>query len=248
MDFSLKEYFRRCRCRMDAQWKSKPFEEYKIHCDDKEYLRIERRNIHGEHGLRILPWNKINLVWVYKRDLFVIDLICMWVVTSKTAGLEINEDMEGWDKLLKILPERLPGINNEWWSDVAFPTFETNSSMVYRNADADQAELNEIIKDFEAGNEIPRPKPFWDFLYLLLILLTFPWPFVGLTILCIPQIYLGILLVINLSAFVLLLTRILVHWELYFPLKWTCRILQVIAIVALISYYITPFIFEYSRI
>lgn len=242
MDISIKEYLRGCRCRMAAHRSNKTIEEYRIHCDDSEYLRVERRDIYGEHEFQTLPWNKINLVWVYKLDMFIGDQICMLMVMNKAIAFEINEGMEGWDKLLKVIPDRLRGIKDGWWADVAFPAYETNLSLIYQNPDADQAELDEIIKDYEAEFEVPRPKPFWEFLYLIIILLTFPWPIVGLTVLCIPHVYFGILLTINLAVFVLLITRILVDWECYFSKNWICRTVQIIAIASLIAYYIAPFL------
>ncbi len=145
---------------------------------------------------------------------------------------------------MKILPDRLNETRNDWWADTAFPPFETNQSLIYKNPNFDQAELDELIKEFKADSEIPRPKPFWDILFFALILLTFPWPFVGLSVLCLSQFYLGILLAINLTAFVVLMTRILVYWESYFPKIRICRTLQIIAIIGLISYYIGPFLWD----
>lgn len=247
MGLSLKEHFRRCRCRMVAEWNNEPFEHYRIHCDDSECLRVERRDIYGETEFQTLQWEKINLVWVYKLDMFIGDRICIMMVISKTETFTINEDMEGWRELMKILPGRLLGIKVDWWTEVCFPPYETNLSLIYRNPAADQTELDEIIKDYEAEPEAPRPKPYWEFLYLTLLLLTFPWPLVGLTIFCIPRVLFGILLMINLTSFIMLVSRIFAYWEIYFPKIWICRTLQIIAISCLISYYIIPFLLQNYR-
>ncbi len=95
MGMPLKEHFRRFCRTFAAQWHNQPIEEYRIHCDASDCLQVERRDIYGEVDFETLPWDKINLVWVYKRDLFSSDQICMQMVTSETEALEIHEDMEG---------------------------------------------------------------------------------------------------------------------------------------------------------
>ena len=248
MPFSLKERFHRARCVFAAQRKNEPLEKYIIHHDDSTALRVERRTVWGGCEFQSLPWNQVNLAWIYKRDCFAYDQIEMLMMKDKTESFVIHEDMEGWDKLVKALPDYLPGIRKEeeWWGEVVFPAFETNLGLIYRNPNGNQAELDEIIKDFEAESEIPRPKPFWDFLFLGIILLTFPWPLTGLSPTFLEERLYGIpnslWLFVNVIALSLLWFRIKECWNLYFTKPWICRMFQIIATLCLAIYYIMPFV------
>jgi len=52
---------------------------------------------------------------------------------TKERKFELNEEMNGWDSLVEALPRYLPGFkkSEEWFSDVAFPAFETNLTTLY---------------------------------------------------------------------------------------------------------------------
>ncbi|MGD0785150.1 MAG: hypothetical protein ABR969_04985 [Sedimentisphaerales bacterium] len=81
---------------------------------------------------KTLLWADVKRVLVYKRDLFAIDLLCMYFELND-SGLEINEDMEGWDLLNQNIAQYLPGCKNEddWWPKAAFPAFETNLTEIF---------------------------------------------------------------------------------------------------------------------
>jgi len=82
-----------------------------------------------------IVWNEIIEVTIFKRDCFVVDLICMELKTSKEA-FEVNEEMNGWKSLYSFLPKKLSGCKQfeDWFSEVAFPAFETNKTIIYNKS------------------------------------------------------------------------------------------------------------------
>ena len=98
--------------------------------------------VHDLSGLRLtLPgkieneinWNDVKEVFVFKRDLYVVDQICMTFVTDQYI-IEINEEMVGWQELIQKLPDYLPGCKSfeAWFLDVIQPAFETNLTKLYQ--------------------------------------------------------------------------------------------------------------------
>lgn len=84
-----------------------------------------------------LCWSEVDSIEVYKRDLWVVDLICMVLRTADGRSLELHEEMEGWDRLLADLPTWLPGCKSraEWWHAVAVPEFELNCHRVFQRGE-----------------------------------------------------------------------------------------------------------------
>jgi hypothetical protein len=82
---------------------------------------------------REVPWHAISRIMVFKRDLYVHDLICMLIEVPGDGVLEVNEDMEGWKNLTSDLPRFLPSAMapEAWFSKVAFPAFEVSPVMIY---------------------------------------------------------------------------------------------------------------------
>lgn len=98
---------------------------------DGECLRI--RNAQNDSAK--LLWSDIEEVHALKRDLFSTDLICLTFKKSgKEEYYEIHEEMAGYHDLLKLLPNRLPGFNLEWFSSVAFPAFATNHQIIWKRS------------------------------------------------------------------------------------------------------------------
>ena len=76
-----------------------------------------------------LHWKDVNGVVAYKRDLFAYDEICLGF-SSPNGGVEVNEQMQGWDALINALPAYLAGVPcpDQWWEKVAQPPFATNAT------------------------------------------------------------------------------------------------------------------------
>ena len=88
----------------------------------------------GENQDMIIDYDKVNYIDVYKRDLFTTDLICLsfsFTENNKIVSLEIHEEMKGYKETLNRLHEHFPNINEDWFTDVAFPAFETNLTRIW---------------------------------------------------------------------------------------------------------------------
>ena len=79
-----------------------------------------------------LKWSEIDRLTVFKRDLFTVDLICLFLELSDDRAVELDEDMEGWKPFIDAVPSHLPGCKADWFSAVAFPAFAANPTEIYR--------------------------------------------------------------------------------------------------------------------
>jgi hypothetical protein len=81
-------------------------------------------------------WSGACLVTAFKRDLFAVDCICLQLAGADGTGVELNEEMAGWNRLLDALPTQLPGCKprSEWYSAVALPAFAANQTQIYSRA------------------------------------------------------------------------------------------------------------------
>lgn len=74
-----------------------------------------------------LSWDSVLEIFAFKRDNFSVDLICIgFRIDNKGVYFEIDEEMKGYKELESFLPTRFKNIEKEWFTDVAFPAFETN--------------------------------------------------------------------------------------------------------------------------
>lgn len=78
-------------------------------------------------------WPEVTQVAVFKRDQFTVDCICMAFELNYKESLEVNENMEGWNTLVKAVPIYLSGAltEAEWWDKVVWPTFELCFTTIY---------------------------------------------------------------------------------------------------------------------
>jgi hypothetical protein len=86
-------------------------------------------------GASELRWSEVEEVHAYKRDLFATDLICLaFKKSGKEEYWEVHEEMAGYHDLLEALQGHLPKFTLEWFSDVAFPAFETKHRVIWRRS------------------------------------------------------------------------------------------------------------------
>jgi len=117
---------------------------YEISFDEKG---IERREnlyrifwlwsyLRGNSGYHVerVGWNEIESAYVYKRDAFTLDVICLAFRLKDESGFELNESMAGWENLIENLPKYLSGCIefHDWFMMVAFPAFEMNLTQIYQ--------------------------------------------------------------------------------------------------------------------
>jgi hypothetical protein len=84
-----------------------------------------------------MRWQEVRRATVFKRDVFTYDCICLLLSRSDKTGIELDEEMYGWNRLTRSLPQFLPGCQpwDQWFSTVAFPAFAPNQTEIYHHAD-----------------------------------------------------------------------------------------------------------------
>jgi len=89
----------------------------------------------NETGGLTFRWAAVSAVDTYKRDCLIVDCICVAVETPD-GGVELNEDMNGWEAFIDTVETHLPGFpaRNQWWQKVAIPAFEANHRRLWRRS------------------------------------------------------------------------------------------------------------------
>lgn len=77
-----------------------------------------------------VEWQSVNKIVAYKVDLFAVDLICLGFTTTDGRYSEVHEEMADYDKFCEQLESRF-ALREGWWSEVAFPAFETNLTVIW---------------------------------------------------------------------------------------------------------------------
>ena len=113
---------------------------HSIHFNEERISVLDLRTANAEPVH--IGWAAIERLTVFKRDLFAVDLICLQVELSEGNGIELDEDMDGWNLFIDALPAHLIGCKklSEWFSEVAFPAFAANPREIFlRGAVATQS-------------------------------------------------------------------------------------------------------------
>lgn len=102
-----------------------------IQSDNSGLIRIA----HGDDGsvsTMAIRWEDVLNVSAFKRDLFAHDLVCL-AISGAAYGIEVDEQMDGWEELIKALPVHLNGTPTvtDWWARVAHPAFATNGISLF---------------------------------------------------------------------------------------------------------------------
>jgi hypothetical protein len=112
-------------------------------CDRTGVSQIESRG--ARRGEEKLSWEDIAAAFAYKRDCFSVDQIRVALVDrAGQVRVDVSENDEGYDALVKALPNYLRGClpRDVWFTKVAFPPFETCLTELYRRAETDSADPN----------------------------------------------------------------------------------------------------------
>jgi len=80
-----------------------------------------------------IAWSDVCSATAFKRDLWSVDCICLHFGRADDTGVEVDEDMAGWNRLMNALPTLLPGCtpHSEWFCVVAYPAFAANPTKIY---------------------------------------------------------------------------------------------------------------------
>ncbi len=89
--------------------------------------------INGKSKKVQINWSDIDSISVFKRDLITFDEICMELLTKSEKRIELNEEMTGWEELVKAMPEHLEGCVSikDWFPEVTKESFETNKVFLF---------------------------------------------------------------------------------------------------------------------
>jgi hypothetical protein len=132
-----------------------PRKPYGVIEHDDAKIRLTKNFSDGSEHVLEVGWGEVSRVVAYKRDAMTHDVIALGFLGT---GIDVNEDMEGWDELLKKLPEYLPGCQpfEQWFQAVAFPAFAMNPTDIYRREGpaSEQAETQA-----QAQTEAPTEAP-----------------------------------------------------------------------------------------
>ena len=92
--------------------------------------------LENDRGQSSFSWEEVQSIFVYKRDLFVVDKVCAVFVLSSTETFEVDEEMVGWRPLIEHLPVQLPGTRPfaDWWYEVVMPPFAPNTRFIYERS------------------------------------------------------------------------------------------------------------------
>lgn len=129
---SVLGYFGRVRQRAKSYREGRRVTVYTL-SHDASGLKINWLTVENETSQRDVGWSEVGSIYLFKRDLLVVDQICMALNMRNGEAVEINEEMKGWDELVKELPQYLPGCQTmgEWFQKVAFPAFADNVTLIY---------------------------------------------------------------------------------------------------------------------
>jgi len=100
---------------------------------DADHLSVSWLTGKNKSGNRSLQWDDVVLLTAFKRDLYVVDRICLEIELKDGESIEVDEEMKSWDSLVQKLPEYLPGCKRfgEWFGVVAFPAFALNETRIF---------------------------------------------------------------------------------------------------------------------
>jgi hypothetical protein len=106
-----------------------------VACDERGVVMSEW-NGSAETETR-LAWDEVGLVAAYKRDCYTVDQMRIAIADrAERVCIDISEEDDGYRALIAALPKYLPGClaSKEGFTQVAFPAFETNWTVLHRRS------------------------------------------------------------------------------------------------------------------
>lgn len=132
---AIKRYLSRVQQRRGSYREGRRGTVYEI-VHDGNNMSVSWVTIENEKGGRLLTWDETISIKAFKRDIYAVDRICLVIGLRDGSGIEVDEEMSGWDSLVQKLPEYLPGCKSfgEWFEVVAFPAFQLNMTPIFDRA------------------------------------------------------------------------------------------------------------------
>jgi hypothetical protein len=81
----------------------------------------------------VIRWDEIQTVTVFKRDLFTLDCICLFAARHDGSGIELDEELYGWQEFVEAMPTYLRGCMKweDWFLAIWSPAFATNTTQIF---------------------------------------------------------------------------------------------------------------------
>lgn len=87
--------------------------------------------ISSEFDRTPIRWADIKEIFAFKVDAWSFDIVCLgFRVDDSGENYEVDEDWPGFRELVSAIEDRFD-IQDGWWSQVAFPAFETNYTTLW---------------------------------------------------------------------------------------------------------------------
>ena len=130
---SIRSYLHRVADRQKSLREGRECTTYEI-AHDSIGVKVSWLTLENETGQTAIEWHNVVAAFAFKRDLWAVDSIRLCFSLSDDTTMEISEEMEGWEPLVRQLPEYLEGCErfDGWFETVALPPFETNWTQIYR--------------------------------------------------------------------------------------------------------------------
>jgi hypothetical protein len=75
-------------------------------------------------------WADLATVHAFKRDLYVVDMLCPAITAKDGSMVEVNEQMRGYPAFAARI-DAVPGIRAAWPLEVLFPAFDPCLTLIY---------------------------------------------------------------------------------------------------------------------
>lgn len=128
----MQSFFKKARERLRSYAQGRRGTVYQVR-HDANGLHVSWLTMENECGDAVCEWRQVESVIAYKRDLFAVDRIQLYINLDNGSAVEVHEEMAGWKELIEKLPTYLSGCHPpaEWWTAVAFPAFVPNATLLY---------------------------------------------------------------------------------------------------------------------
>ena len=88
----------------------------------------------GNIKTRLLKWDRVNRIAVYKKDEFTTDLICIEFGLPENITITLHEEMESYDLVVPKMHMQFEGIEKDWYSKIVKPAFKRNYRVIYETS------------------------------------------------------------------------------------------------------------------
>jgi hypothetical protein len=87
----------------------------------------------GENYKGGVIWAEVEKIVAFKRDMVTFDLVCLgFIIPGKKEIFEINDDLRGYQDIVKRIKESFPDSRQDWESAVVRPAFARNTTTIYQ--------------------------------------------------------------------------------------------------------------------